>query len=125
MFFDREWWGIHNLHLVNYYVKNGFSISIDQMIRNDEYFYSVSDIISYPIMGAFTEWLIGLYGIDKYKLFFKDENVSLACERIFEHSLERMNQLFLEYISLFSIDETIEKRMENLLKEHGINKGGF
>lgn len=122
MYFDRQWWGIHNLHWVNYYMKKNVFVPVNKLIEDNDFFYSISDIISYPIMGAFTEWLINTNGIEKYKRFFKDENAVAACEEIYKCTLVEMNNLFMDYVSLFSLDEGLYERMESLLGDKLPNK---
>lgn len=82
MYFDKKWWGIQNLDWTGYFIKTGKYVSINDLL-DDEIFYSIDCSIAYPIVGAFTEWLISSYGIDKYLQFYKYENSSIALSLVY------------------------------------------
>ena len=60
MYFDRKWWGIQNLDWTGYFLKTGQFIPVDKMLDR-EFFFEHDCTIAYPIMGAFTDWLIATY----------------------------------------------------------------
>ena len=115
MYFDRKWWGIQNLDWAGHYIKTGEYISVKELLDN-EVFDSKDCSITYPIMGAFTDWLISTYGIDKYLQFYKHEDSSTALELVYNWTQEELNKAFVDYVRLFEIDEVLEKRMLNLSK---------
>lgn len=114
MYFDRKWWGIQNLDWTGYYIKTNKYISADQLLDEDM-FYDQDCAITYPIMGAFTDWLISSYGIDKYIEFYKNENLVEALEVVYGKTAKELNQSFVDYVELFRIDEVLEQRMKDLL----------
>lgn len=116
MYFDRKWWGIQNLDWTGYFIKTNKFIQINQLL-NDDIFFNHDCSITYPIMGAFTDWLISTYGIEKYLEFYKQEDIINALKEIYNKTPLDMNQSFVDYINLFKIDEKIEQRMEALLNE--------
>lgn len=117
MFFDRKWWGISNHDWTLYFLKSGQYIPIDRMIENED-FFAHDCTITYPIMGAFTEYLILSYGSDKYMNFFHyTENVHEAFLSAYGKSLSALNDEFVQYTKLFSVDETLLKRMTELISE--------
>ncbi|MCI5937888.1 MAG: hypothetical protein MRZ36_07840 [Eubacterium sp.] len=111
MYFDRVWWGIHNMHWDQYYIKSNQFISPDKLIKDNEYFYSLGAEITYPIMGAFTEWIISSYGVEKYMSFYNESDAMIAANKIFHKTMEELSILFRNYISLFNCDEILEQRM--------------
>ena len=116
MYFDRKWWGIQNLDWTVYFIKTNKYIQINQLL-NDDIFFNHDCSITYPIMGAFTDWLISTYGIEKYLEFYKQEDIINALKEIYNKTPLDMNQSFVDYVNLFKIDEKIEQRMEALLNE--------
>lgn len=116
MYFDRKWWGIQNLDWTGYFIKTNRFIQINQLL-NDDIFFNHDCSITYPIMGAFTDWLISTYGIEKYLEFYKQEDIINALKEIYNKTPLDMNQSFVDYVNLFKIDEKIEQRMEALLNE--------
>ena len=116
MYFDRKWWGIQNLDWTGYFIKMNQFVSIDQLL-DDDVFFSYDCTITYPIMGAFTDWMISTYGIECYLKFYKQENTKDAIKQIYNKTPKEMNQSFIDYINLFRIDEVVEQRMDALFKE--------
>lgn len=116
MYFDRKWWGIQNLDWTGYFIKNNKFIDIDQLL-NDDIFFNYDCTITYPIMGAFTDWLISTYGIHKYLEFYKQEDVLNTIEQVFTKNSNELNQSFIDYVNLFRTDEIIEQRMNTLFNE--------
>jgi len=115
MYFDRVWWGIPNLSWVGHYLKSGRYISIDELMDRDT-FFSIDCSVSYPIMGAFTDYLIATYGIDAYLDFYEHTDAHQAFTDVFQKSSEELNAEFVSYARLFRIDSALECRMEELLK---------
>ncbi len=114
MYFDRKWWGIQNMDWTGYYLKIGRYIGIDKMLSR-EGFFSEDCSITYPIMGAFTDWLISTYGIEHYMQMYKQQNMAEAIPLVYQKSPGELNKEFVAYVQLFSIDEILEQRMGSLL----------
>ena len=113
MYFDRKWWGIHNLDWTGYFIKTGKYIPVKELF--DDTVFSSSDCsVTYPIMGAFTEWLISSHGTEKYLQFYQYENPSTALELVYGQTLEALSRAFADHVQLFTIDEVLERRMEEL-----------
>ena len=115
MFFDRKWWKIQNIDWTGYYVKNGQYISIDRLL-DKELFFAEECSVPYPIMGAFTEWLIATYGIDAYLEMYRRDNIPSAIEEIYMKKPAELNLEFVKYVKLFDIDTALENRMRELLQ---------
>ena len=96
MHFDKVWWKIPNELCVHIYQKDNKYESVEHLIRDNQYFCQISDSISYPIMGAFTTYLIEQYGIDKYKLLYQySEDVNHAFQETYGINLSELEQDFI------------------------------
>lgn len=67
MMFDGMWHGVKNSDIVANIGKH----SISKLFDND-YFYALPEDITYPLAGAFTEFLVERYGMKNYLSFYKD-----------------------------------------------------
>ena len=114
MYFDKKWWGIHNADWCRYYLEKDLYIPIQSLIDKNA-FFSVADTISYPIVGAFTDYLLSTYGSNVYINFYRQKDSLSAVRRIYNKSLEQLNDEFEQYIMLFRVDEKIQQRMQELL----------
>ncbi|MGI6734890.1 MAG: hypothetical protein ACOX3C_01725 [Bacilli bacterium] len=114
MYFDRKWWGISNLDWTLYYLKNNKYISVIELLNNDTFFKEDCSL-TYPIVGAFTEWLINSYGIEKYLFVYKENDAFFALEKEYGVTPDVLEQQFKKYVALFKIDEVIEQRINELL----------
>ena len=80
-----------------------------------EGFFSEDCSITYPIMGAFTDWLIATYGIGRYMQMYKQKNIAEAMPLVYQKTPEELNKAFTDYVLLFGVDEMLEQRMASLL----------
>ena len=67
-------------------------------------------------MGAFTEWLIDTYGMEKYQSFYRQKESVHALERVYCKTLVELNTAFVDYVRLFRVDEAVKRRMAELLQ---------
>ena len=118
MYFDRKWWGIQNMDWTCYYLKTHRFVPVNRLL-DKEYFFSQECVISYPIMGAFTDWLIALYGINRFLEMYQEHDMEAAMSRVYNKSPEKLNLEFTKFIGLFKTDEAIEQRIEKKLQEIG------
>lgn len=116
MYFDRKWWGIQNLDWTGYYLKTERYIPVDKLL-DKECFFDHDCTITYPIMGAFTDWLIVAFGAARYKQMYKLQNTAEAMTLVYHKTPEELNKAFVNYVQLFTIDEALTHRMETLLNE--------
>ena len=82
-----------------------------------ESFFEHDCTITYPIMGAFTDWLISSYGQEKYLQLYRQQDIAAGMAQVYRKEPAELNQAFSDYVSLFSIDPTLEQRMAKLLDE--------
>lgn len=113
MYFDRKWWGIHNLDWVGFFIKKGLYLSVDTLLDRRA-FFDADCAITYPIMGAFTDYLIGTYGRKAYMDFYSRQDMALALEAVYHKTPAELNGEFTAYVQLFRLDPVLEKRMEAL-----------
>ena len=116
MYFDRKWWGIQNLDWCGYFLETNQYISVEALLTK-ETFFSVDDFVSYPIMGAFTDYLIATYGNATYIELYKQQNIMKAIKEIYKKSPKELDSEFVSYVRLFRIDNEIKKRMSELLSK--------
>ena len=118
MYFDRKWWGIQNLDWTGHYLNTGRYVPVDKMLDR-AFFFEHDCTITYPIMGAFTDWLISTFGAEKYMQMYRQQNMSDAMVQVYHRTPAELNQAFMDYVRLFRIDEVLEKRMLELSKKWG------
>lgn len=117
MYFDRKWWNIPNQEWVAHYLKTGRYEPVSRLLDMD-YFYSTDCSLSYPVMGAFTDWLISSFGMDRYLAFYRTEgNPAEVLQSVYGKTPEEMDSAFTGYIRLFGTDPAVEARIKDLLQE--------
>ena len=114
MYFDRKWWGIQNLDWTGYFLKENKFLSVDRLLDRDV-FFSEDCSVTYPIMGAFTEWLIASYGMERYLECYRAEHTAGALEAVYHKTAKELNQAFADYVRLFRTDPELENRMHALM----------
>lgn len=116
MYFDRVWFGIDNNFWVHEYLKRNKYVSITDLINNKE-FSKYSDILTYPIAGAFTEYLISLFGIERFKGFYVQlsslRNIGFEknFKEVFQQSVEEVEEKFKNYILSIKPNDAIKKEI--------------
>lgn len=113
MYFDRKWWGISNLDWTGYYLKTGQYLHIDALLDR-ETFFDADCAVSYPIMGAFTDYLIATYGIDAYMDMYRRRDMARAMEDVYGKTPAELDRELTEYVKLFRMDDAVLRRMEEL-----------
>jgi len=83
MYFDKTWWKISNQEWVSRFLKTGQYIPVAQLL-DEERFYAEDCAVTYPIMGAFTEWLIKSFGIEKYLQFYQYVDVKVGMVEVYQ-----------------------------------------
>lgn len=116
MCFDRVWWGIHNMEWVGFFLRSGRYQPVEKLLDND-FFFSQPCSVTYPIIGAFTEWLILTYGIESYLRMYRMLDTESAFKSVYHSSVSDLDRRFTDYTSLIRTDSKLEKRMQELLTE--------
>lgn len=112
MFFDRMWWDIPNLDWAIYYRMHGRYIPVDALMDRER-FFSTDCAITYPIMGAFTEFLISVYGIDAYLSFYT--STPPAWRTAFSKTIGELNGAFEAYLDQLSLEPRIADQIAQLV----------
>ena len=116
MYFDRQWWGINNWDWTFYYIQQGKYISVARLF-NKSTFRNIDCTISYPILGTFVDWLISTFGIDKFIQLYKNEEIPSSTQKVYGFTLDELDEMFVEYVKMFNLDEAIKNRIDHLLEE--------
>lgn len=114
MYFDRKWWGISNWEWAGYYLKKNGVLPTAAWLNKDAFFEEDCSL-TYPVMGAFTDYLITTYGIKMYMDFYSRPDMASAMEQVYGRTPAEMETEFAEYVKLFRVDDGLERRMEELL----------
>ena len=116
MYFDRRWWGIGNLDWTGYYLKTGRYLPMDKLLDR-EFFCAHNGSFTYPIAGAFTDWLLTVYGRERYMEMYSRPNPAAVMEQVYGKTPAELNADFEKYVRLFRTDGALEARMEELLRQ--------
>ena len=116
MYFDRRWWGIENLDWTGYYLKTGRYLPMDKLLDR-EFFCAHDSPFTYPIAGAFTDWLLTVYGRERYVEMYSQPNPAAVMEQVYGKTPAELNADFEKYVRLFRTDGALEARMEELLRQ--------
>ncbi|MGL6108001.1 hypothetical protein [Romboutsia sp.] len=116
MYFDKHHWGISNSNWVSYYIHSDKYIGISNLISNDE-FYKYPWNITYPIAGAFTDYIISTYGIDKYIEFYKVLNTNFNADfnNVFGIDVNEFECRFIKYIKSLKTNKDLFDLLETLM----------
>lgn len=116
MAFDRQWWGISNFEWALYYRTEGELVSFEAMLEN-RHFFTLACERSYPITGAFTEYLLLTYGTESFRVFWQTENGGEEGFRLaYGKSAGELSREFEAYLGLFSLDSGIRERIQTKLR---------
>ncbi|WP_195245405.1 hypothetical protein [Clostridium celatum] len=122
MYFDKAYWGISNYHWVSYFIKNNFYINIEKLIDNN-IFYKNNHVITCTTGGAFLDYLISLFGINKFKNFYtnlNEENFESSFLSVYNISLNEAENKFLNYIKVLKSSDDINNLIISYCKDLNI-----
>lgn len=123
MFFDKVWWGIPNDAWVQVFITTRLYRKPFILTDNIE-FYRYSDTITYPIAGAFVDYLISIFGIEKFKIFYKtvDDNFDKCFLEIFGKTLNHIEGKWINHIQDIKYHKGIYDIIYLYLKRYGLLK---
>jgi len=113
MYFDKVWWGIPNEAWTAFFMKTGKYLPVDKLLDR-EFFFSQDCALSYPIMGAFTQWLISQWGMERYLQMYRQKEASSALAQVYGITPAQLDRDFAAYIGSRENDMTWEKQMSAL-----------
>ena len=70
MYFDKQYHGKSNIDAAKQWAFHSDAVNVCEYLDNDM-FYRLPEEVSYPLAGAFAEWLIFRYGMDAFLVFYK------------------------------------------------------
>ena len=117
MFMDGCWWGVPNDMWAAYYKQKRPEIAVLKLLDND-IFAKEGCVVTYPIAGAFTRFLIDTYGLEKYLNLYKykeDAYVEIFAS-IFKSSFREIEEAFWQKIGKADFDPFV---LEEMLKAEG------
>lgn len=118
MFFEKKWCGIYNFEWMIYWLESDQYVSIQRFMK-DDFFYDYPSYLTYQTVGAFTQYLITTYGIERYLKFYalSEPMINKRCKEIYDRSLKVLETEFLEYVRLFKLDYAMRMRILEVLGE--------
>ena len=117
MYMDGLWWGVSNEIWAAYYKEKYASLSVKVLFDN-AVFADYGCIVTYPIAGAFTKFLIDTFGIDRYIELYRytGEEYETIMQSIFHTSFEDIVEQYLSKISKIPFDASA---LEEMLRSEG------
>lgn len=112
---SRMWAGADNIGWTVWFLKKGMFLNTDELLVND-IFYAHSDFITYPIMGAFTDWLLQSYKNEKFIEFYKYKDSAEGMRKVYGKEPRELNQMFLEVLKPLSLKEGAEEKLDENLQ---------
>ncbi len=80
------------------YLEQGNLLSTERLILDDEVFYDLNCADTYPVAGAWTEFMIETYGVEKFKAFYCSQDYAKDADAIFGCSLAQLQERLVEWI---------------------------
>ncbi len=121
MYFDKIWWGLPNEAWVQVFIRTGLYPGLSALTTNKK-FHRYSDSITYPLAGVFVDYLVALFGIRKFKEFFKTVNTDFdkCFFEVFGISLDDFEDKFIRYIMNYEYGGSIYDTVCSHLKKKRI-----
>ncbi|MDO4927353.1 MAG: hypothetical protein Q3980_17075 [Turicibacter sp.] len=112
MFFEKKWCDISNFEWVIYLLESDSYVLLQRLLK-DKVIYDYPDYMIYPVMGAFTQYLILTYGLEKYLNLYcmKEQPLNKCFKDVYDCSMKMIETEFLNYIRLFRLDYVIRERI--------------
>ncbi len=123
MWFDKTWWGFPNEAWALVYAQDSLWPGLGNLASNER-FSEYSDIVTYPIAGAFVEFIIMRFGLGRFKELYGNAGDCLesSFRDQFGVSLHEFEEQMLQTIAEIGWDEELLRRIRSHLKQHHILK---
>ncbi len=109
---DETWWGIENELWCRYYLDTDEYVSVSLLFQNKHFFANGCEI-TYPIAGAFVNWMIHHFSLETFLELYKKENDYVKnLEKIVRKSISEIEYDFLQYIKTKNLTKEILEKME-------------
>lgn len=112
------WWGLPNETWAAYYMEKYTDLSVGSLFDNDA-FAKIDSVITYPVAGAFTQFLMDTFSVERYLDLYKYDGCEYgeAVSSLFGVSLSEIEILFRNKMKTVVFDVS---ELEKLLKEEGV-----
>ena len=113
MYMDGLWWGVSNEIWAAYYKTKFVNLSVKDLFDN-AIFADHGCAVTYPIAGAFTQYLIDAFGIERYIELYKytGEEYETVIQSILHMSFENIIEDFWREMDRISFDSfTLEEML--------------
>jgi hypothetical protein len=119
MFFDKTWWGVANLAWAKYFYGKESCPSIGDMMVKEKWI-ETPETIGYTVSGAFAEFLITSFGIEKYKELYRQLSADFrkAILGVYQLSIEELEQEFIGYLDKVMVRDEIFDLIEDLIQKY-------
>ncbi len=114
--FENGWGPADDLTWTVFFRKTRRLVRIADLLNNDN-FTRINYYIVFLEMGAFTKWLIGTFGMDKYKEFYGYKDSREGFRKVYGKEVAEIDRMFLEYTLHYDISEEAEKGMEKIIRQ--------
>ena len=123
MFFDEVWFGIPNKAWVKVFIAKNLYKNLS-LLKETKRFYDLPETITYPESGAFVHYLISVFGIEKFKEFYKTagSDFDKSFFETFGISLNEFEDRMVRYIGNIAYNKSICKTVEDYLKKENLLK---
>lgn len=117
MYTDGLWWGVPNEKWAAYYGMKHSDLSIKDLFDNN-IFADRGCVVTYPIAGAFTKFLIDRFGVEQFVELYKytGEDYEMMIQSIFRMPFENVVERFWHETSGISFDAAA---LEDMLRSEG------
>ena len=114
--FDHEWSDVECIGWAVWFLRRDGFLKVAELLDNEEFKKQPGNYI-YPLMGAFTEWLINTFGMEKYREFYQYTDSVEGMRDVYGKSPGELNELFVEYVKGYHLtDDKVEQMKEVLWK---------
>jgi len=115
MFFDRQWRGIENTTWALFDLENNSLPSLVKVLT-DDMFHALDCSLTYPMAGAFAQFLVNVCGKEKWLDFYKrcEGNIEEACVSVFGMDVQKLEQQFHQYLLIGSVGKELKDLMRQM-----------
>jgi hypothetical protein len=118
MYFNRVLWRIPNQAWVQVILQMGFYPGLTTLSDN-EIFFAERFVISYSVAGVFADYLISIFGINKFKAFYSGDfdNFEEGFFSIFGTKLDDFDRSIKRYLQTIRYEDSIYTEINRVLKK--------
>ena len=119
MYFGVCWQGFDKKMWSAYFVKKGLLPDIGKMLADNKYFKSLESHYTYPVMGTLTDWLVTVYGMDRFVELYRYKDAVQGVREVYGLSAEVLAGRFAEYCGSLKMHDGLEEMMDQKVASWG------